>query len=190
MIKTSDLIEALVADARPVRRLRPLAHRAALWLCLPALIFGLLTLPHSLRPELAQRLQKPEFVISLVASLLTGVTSAAAAFMLNVPGRSGYWMLLPLPSLGVWLATIGQSCLMNWIDIGPEGTQAGATARYVGTAILTSLPLSIAMIAMLRRGAAFRPHALTLTGSLAVAAMSAAAVLLFQRMNASAMVLM
>ena len=32
MIKTSDLVEALVADARPVRRLRPPAQRAALWL--------------------------------------------------------------------------------------------------------------------------------------------------------------
>jgi len=190
MIKTSDLIDALVADARPVRRLRPPALRAVLWLLLPPLIFTLLALAHGLRPDLVERLQQPDFVVGIAASLLTGVLAAGASFMLNLPGRSGYWALLPLPTLGFWLATVGQGCLTNWVAIGPDGMQAGETARCFATVLLTGLPLSAVMIAMLRHGAVVRPHALTFTGSLAVAAMSATAMMLFHRLDASAMILM
>ncbi|GAC1606210.1 MAG: hypothetical protein NVS3B2_13400 [Ramlibacter sp.] len=58
MIDTPELIEALVADARPVRRLFPPVLRAALWLLLPALIFALLALGQGVRPDLAQQLQR------------------------------------------------------------------------------------------------------------------------------------
>lgn len=189
MIETSDVIEALVADARPVRRLRPPAWRAALWLLLPALMFGLLTLAHGVRPDLSQRLHEPGFVFNLVASLLTGVLAAAASFMLNLPDRTRAWALLPVPALIAWLATLGQGCLTNWVNIGPEGMQLGETARCFATLLVTSLPLALGLFAMLRHGAVLLPNTLTLTASLAVAAMSATAMLLFHRLDASAMVL-
>jgi hypothetical protein len=55
--------------------------------------------------------------------------------------------------------------------------------------LLTSLPLSLAIFAMLRRGSRLHAGALTLTASLAVAAMSATAMTLFHRLDASVMVL-
>lgn len=88
MIKTNDLIDAMVADARPVRRLRPPVLRAALWLLLPALIFGLLAVGHGVRPDLAERLKQVDFIVGTAASLLTGVLAAVASFMLNLPDRT------------------------------------------------------------------------------------------------------
>jgi len=189
MIKTTELIEALVAEARPVRRLRPPALRAALWLLLPALIFALLAVGHGVRVDLVQRLDQPEFVIGIAASLLTGAFAAIASFMLNLPDRSPGWALLPAPSLVLWLGTLGHGCLTNWVDIGPDGIQLGETARCFATVLTTSLPLSLAMFAMLRHGSLLRANTVALTGSLAVAAMTATAMSLFHRLDASAMVL-
>lgn len=189
MIDTSELIDALVADARPVRRLAAPWQRTARWLLLPLLIFGLLALAHGVRPDLTQRLQQPEFVLGLVASLSTGVLAALAAFQLDLPDRSRSWALLPVPTLVLWVGTIGHGCLTNWIDIGPDGMQLGETARCFATLLLTSLPLSLVMFAMLRHAAWLRPNTVTLTGSVAVAAMSATAMALFHRLDASAMVL-
>ena len=189
MIKTSDLIDALVADARRVQRLRPPVLRAALWLLLPALIFALLALGHGLRPDLAQRLAQPDFVVGVAASLLTGVLAAIAAFMLNLPDRSRAWALLPAPALAAWLATLGRACLVNWVSLAPDGIQLGETARCFVTVLITSLPLSLAMFAMLRRGSLLQANTLALTGSLAVAAMSATAMSLFHSLDATVMIL-
>ena len=190
MIETAELIDVLVADARPVQRLAAPLLRASRWLLLPALIFGLLGLAHGVRPDLAQRLQQPEFVVGIVASLLTGVLAALASFQLDVPDRSRAWALLPVPTLTLWVGTIGHGCLTNWIDVGPDSMQLGETARCFATVLLTSLPLSVVTFTMLRHaawlGAANRA---TLSGSLAVAAMSASAMMLFHRLDASAMVL-
>lgn len=189
MIKTSDLIEALVADARPVRRLRPPLLRAALWLLLPALIFGLLALGHRMRPDLAQRFGQPDFVVGTLAALLTGVLAAVAAFMLNLPDRSRRWALLAVPALLVWVGSIAHACLAQWVSIGPQGIEVGETARCFATVLATSVPLSLAMFVMLRHGSMLNGAAATLTGSVAVAGMVAAAMSVFHSLDASVMIL-
>jgi len=54
---------------------------------------------------------------------------------------------------------------------------------------LVSLPLSLVMYAMLRQGAVLRPTTLSLTGSLAVAAMTATAMSLVHQMDAAVLIL-
>lgn len=189
MIATSDLLETLVADGRPVRRLRPPVLRAALWLLLPALIFGLLALGHGVRPDLAQRLEQPDFSVGMAASLLTGVLAAVASFMLNLPDRSRGWALLPVPTLVLWVVILGHGCLVNWVSLGPDGVQVGETARCFTTVLMTSLPLSLAMLVMLRHGSLLSASTVTMTGSLAVAAMSATAMSIFHSLDATVMIL-
>ena len=99
-------------------------------------------------------------------------------------------MLLPAPALVLWLSTIGYQCLTNWVSLEPNGIHLGETAQCFATLVLTSLPLSLAMLVMLRYAAPLRPIAVTLTGSLAVAAISATALSLFHELDATVMILM
>ena len=190
MIKTPDLIASLAANATPVRRLRPPVMRAASWLLLAAVVLTLLAINQGIRPDLAQRLREPTFATGLAAPLLTGVLAAAAAFLVSLPDRSRLWLLLPVPALVLWLSNIGYQCLVQWIDIGPDGVSLGEAARCFATLVLTSLPLSLAMLVMLRYAAPLRPTAVTLTGSLAVAAITATALSLFHTVDATLMILM
>ncbi len=109
-MKTLDLIDTLVADAAPVRRLRPPTVRAAGWLSLSVFVVVMAAFHHGVRPDLALKLEQSVFVASVAAALLTGVLAAVAAFVASVPGRSQWWLLLPLPALVGWFATIGYGC--------------------------------------------------------------------------------
>lgn len=190
MINTPDLIASLAANMKPVRRLRPPVTRAACWLLLAAVVLILLAVSQGIRPDLAQRLRDPTFAAGLMGSVSTGVLAAVAAFMLSLPDRSRLWSLLPGPAVAIWLSNIGYQCFSQWIAIGPDGISFGEAARCFATLVLTSLPLSLAMLVMLRYAAPLRPTAVTFMGSLAVAAITAAALSLFHVIDASLMILM
>ena len=190
MITTPALIDSLVANATPVRHLRPPLARAALWLLLAASILALLAASHDMRPDLAARLQRPLFIIGVAASLLTGVLAAVAAFIVSLPDRSRLWLLLPAPSLLVWVSTIGYGCLTDWVSLQPDGIRLGETARCLVTLLLTSVPLSFAMLFMLRYAALLRPTLVAVMGSLAVAAVTATALSFFHDLDATVMILL
>lgn len=190
MITTSDLIESLVAGAKPVRRLRPPAARAALWLLFAAAIVSLLAISHGLRPDLGARLGQPLFVTGLAASLLTGVLAAVAAFIVSLPDRSRLWLLLPAPALALWVSTISYECLSYWVSVRPDGVNLGEAVDCFATLVLTSIPLWLALLMMLRYAALLRSATVAAAGSLAVAALAATALSLFHGVDASAMVLM
>ena len=190
MIKTPDLIASLAANATPVRRLRPPVMRAACWLLLAAVVLTLMADNQGIRPDLVQRLQEPAFAASMAASLLTGVLATIAAFLVSLPDRSRLWLLLPVPALIAWLSNVGYQCLTQWVAIGPDGMSFGEAARCFATLVLTSLPLSLAMLVMLRYAAPLRPIAATFMGSLAVAAITATALSLFHAIDATVMILM
>lgn len=190
MIKTPDLIASLAANAAPVRRLRPPVMRAACWLLLAAVVLTLLAINQGIRPDLVQRLQEPAFAVSMAAAALTGVLAAIAAFLVSLPDRSRLWLLLPIPALILWLSNVGYQCLTQWVAIGPDGMSFGEAARCFATLTLTSVPLSLAMLVMLRYAAPLRPIAATLMGSLAVAAITATALSLFHVIDATVMILM
>ena len=141
MITTPELIDTLVASVKPVRRLRPPLARASLWLLLAAAVLGLLAISHGLRPDIMQRLQQPVFVVSVAASLATGILAAIASFIVSLPDRSRLWLLLPAPALVVWVSTIGYGCLTDWVSLQPEGVRLGEAARCFATLALTSVPL-------------------------------------------------
>ena len=190
MTSTPDLIAALSANLTPVRRLRPPIVRACLWLLLAVFVLVLIGMGHGLRPNLSLYLTDTTFVVGLSASLLTGVFAAIAAFFVSLPDRSRLWAILPFPTLVVWLASIGHQCLTNWVDVGPEGMKLGETAECFATLGLTSLPLSLALMLMLRYAAPLNPTRVILMGSLAVAGITASALSLFHALDATAMVLM
>lgn len=190
MKPTANLIDALVADVKPVRRLRSPVLRAACWLLFGALILTLVAVGHGIRPDLMLKLRQPVFITGVAAALTTAVLAAIASFIASIPGLSRRWLLLPMPALAVWVSTIGYGCLTNWVSIGPEGMSLGETARCFVTLVVTSIPLSLAMLIMLRYVARLSPLPVVMTGSLAVAAMTAAALSLFHPLDATIMILM
>ena len=189
MTKTPDLIDALVECATPVRRLRPPFVRAALWLLLAALVLVLIVTGHGLRPDIAERLRQPVFVLSMIAALMTGVLAAIASFQISLPDRSRWWLLLPAPALTVWLSTIGYGCLSDWVSVGPNENRIGETVRCFVTLLLTSVPLSIAMLVMLRYAAFLRPTESSAMSGLAVAAITAVSLSLVHDLDASLTIL-
>jgi Negative regulator of sigma F len=81
------LVDELVADARPVRRLWSPEARLALWLVLAAV--GLAALAAGVtRDDLPLRLQSPSFLLEQVLLLLGGGLLGLEAFRAAVPGRA------------------------------------------------------------------------------------------------------
>jgi hypothetical protein len=188
-MKTPDLIDALAGAAAPVRPLRPPLKRAALWLAMAGALLVLLAIGHGVRPDLPARLHDGLFVASMSAALATAILAAIAAFKLGLPESSGRWCLLPAPALVVWVSTIGYGCLTDWVDIGPDGVRMGEAVRCFSTLLLTSLPLTAAMLIMLRHVAVLRPTTVSLTGGLAIAAMTSFALSLIHDLDATIMIL-
>jgi hypothetical protein len=191
MTQTPDLIEQLVSQGSPVRRLPSPIRRAGCWLVLAVAVIGGLGLLHGgLRPDISVRIADPWFSAGLLASAATGVLATLAAFLSSLPDRSRCWLLLPVPAALVWLATVGVGCLTNWVTIGPDGIQWGSAAACFATLLAAAVPLSAAMLWMLRHAARLRPTGTILAGALAVAALTATALSLLHVFEASAMILL
>jgi hypothetical protein len=187
--RTPDLIDALVETATPVRRLRPPIIRAGLWLAFAAIVLGLIAIAHGVRPDFPDRVRQPLFVLGMLGALATSILAATASFRLSLPDSSALWAVLPLPALALWIATIGYGCLTDWVSMDPDGVHMGEAVRCFATLLMTSVPLSIAMLIMLRYAALLRPLEVSVMGGLAVAAVTAFALSLFHDLDATVMIL-
>jgi uncharacterized membrane protein len=98
---TRELIDALVECATPVRRLRPPLVRAVLWLAFAGVVLALIAVGHGVRTDLMARLEEPKLAATDGAALATGILATMAAFMISLPDRSRWWLLLPLPALAM-----------------------------------------------------------------------------------------
>jgi hypothetical protein len=189
MVTTPELIDRLCASARPVRRLRSPLLRTALWLLLAGLVLLVLAVVHGARTDLVLRLHEPRFAAGLAGSLMTGILAAIAAFFLSLPDRSRLWLLLPAPALALWVVTIGYGCMTDWVSIGPDGVRLGSTLECFATLMIASLPLSVALLVMLRHTARLHPTMVGVMGGLATAGIAATALSLFHEIDATVMVL-
>ncbi|MEI9924247.1 MAG: NrsF family protein [Bradyrhizobium sp.] len=186
---TTDLIHSLATNVAPVKRLRPPLYRAALCLLLAAALICLLIVSHGLRPQFSERMHDVTFAVGIFASLLTGVLATIATFVISLPDRSRLWLLLPAPPLVIWLSNIGYQCFAGWVSLPPGAVTIEAASSCVVTLVLTSLPLSLVMLAMLRYAALLRPVSVILLGSLAVSAITSTALSMFHPLDATVMIL-
>ena len=189
MTTTPDLIERLVACATPVRRLRPPLVRAGRWLLFAVLLVGVIGAAHGLRPDIFECVRQPRFVVAAFGALATGMLAAVASFRVSLPDASRLWLVLPSPALALWVSAIGYGCLTDWVSIGPDGIRLGEAVRCFATLVLTSVPLSIAMLVMLSYAALLRSTEVSLVGGLAVAAVTSFALSLFHDLDATVTIL-
>jgi hypothetical protein len=186
--RTDELIDSLVERAAPVRRLRAPLVRAALWLASAGLLVAAIATVSGIRADFIEHLHQPAFATTIAAALATGILATLAAFTVSIPGRSQWWLTLPLPPLAVWMSTIGYGCFADWVSLEP-GFHLGEELRCSAVLVLTSVPLAIALAAMLRYAAMLRPGAVARCGGIAIAAIVAAALPLFHDHDATAMIL-
>lgn len=189
MVTTPELIRLMVADARPVHRLRPPFLRAGAWLACATAVLAVVAASFGLRADLGAKFQETVFVIEIGSSALTAVAAAIAAFHLGLPDRSGRWILLPIPPLMLWLSTVGYGCLVNWVVLDSEGLIYWISVRCLLTIMLGSTPLAVLLVFMLRHARAVRPMATAVIGALAVAGLTASALRIFHELDATIMVL-
>ena len=170
-METNELITRLTADLKPVRPLRPPWARAGLWLvlalsCVAALVWGTLNVDAALVTSDAR------FMVEEAATLATALTAAYAAFASAVPGFDRRLLLLPLVPLAGWLASIGQGCLQDWIQLGTDGLAIRPDWDCLLLATMIGVVPAAAIIAMLRAAPPLRPRATLALAALAVAALA------------------
>ncbi len=170
---TDRLIGRLVAEAEPVRRLRPPMVRASLWLLAAAAAGAVAILLFSDLDTFARRAADPKLVLELIGTLLTGIAAVVAAFHLSRPDRSPAWALLPLPPLALWVLSSGYSCYRHWIVVGPGGWELGESGDCFRFILGASVPLGIALFVILRRARPLAPVRVATLGGLGVAGLAA-----------------
>jgi hypothetical protein len=186
---TDKLIEHLAEAHEPVRPLPPPWVRTAIWLALAMPYVAVVVLVMSPRPDLAAKLGDPRFFVEQVAALLTGITAAVAALATTIPGFDRRILLLPIFPLAVWLGSLGQGCLQDWIRFGSDGMLLRSDWICFPAIILVGAVPAAVMAVMLRRGAPLTAHVSTALGGLAAAGLGDFGLRLFHPQDASLMVL-
>lgn len=167
-------------------------QRTLAWLLLALLVATVIAATADARAGWARVLASPGASFEWSMSLLTGVLAAYAAFQVSVPGRDPRWAWLPLPVALLWIGGLGVGCLAE-------------VARGAGTALafdlhglecmraitLTSIPLGLVLLLMVRHGGVVRPGRTALMVMLSAAAIAASTVsLIHDGRESSLMVLL
>ena len=167
------LIDELVTDLYPVKRLLPPSWRATLWLGAVALMAAGLASMADL-PAVEHRIMTvPDMWLAVLGSTLTAILAAVAAFQFGCPNRSPLWALLPLPALALWVGASGLGCARSWLLPGTHDASMNESKDCLVFIVGMSVPLTMTMFAMLRRGYTLYPSHAGAVGGLAVAAASA-----------------
>ena len=187
MPTTAEVIDRLAREARPVRRLRPPALRALVWLAAAAVVVGVIAALEGVRPELGERLRNPWYALSRAGAVATALTAALAAFELSIPDRAPRWLWLPVPFAALWLGSMGYGCIADWVIEGADGLALGHSADCFSAIVITSLPLGALLLVMVRHAGPVRPVATALAAGLALAAVAEGGLTLYHESEATLM---
>jgi hypothetical protein len=167
------LVRVLCADLTPVRRLARPSLRLLMWLAVLAAVALALAMVADLGAMIRRLMAAPDMWLAAMGSVLTAVLAAAAAFELSLPDRKAAWALLPLPALLLWIGASGMGCLRGWSVAEAYPMPPDQPEHCLIFILGFSLPLSLLLIVMLRRGFSLRPNLTAIIGGLACAAAAA-----------------
>jgi hypothetical protein len=179
------LIGALVADLRPVRPLLPPALRTLSWLMLVAAVAVALAMFADVTAMWRRMTAIPDMWLAVLGSVATMATAALAAFELSLPDRPRAWALLPLPALASWVGASGLGCMRAYVLPGTYVAGIGETRDCLLFIICLSVPLSAALIVMLRRAYSLAPPLTATMAGLASAAAAATLLNFFHPFDAA-----
>jgi len=170
-VKTEELIQQLAGQPGPVHRLAAPWQRALLWLALSAAYAALFVFFSHLDFSSWSMTDK-RYVVELIATGATAVTAAVVAFCSVIPGYDRKWLWLPVVPLAVWLATLSEGCVHDWLQSGRGALTLRDDWDCLESAAVIGFIPAIVIVFMLRRGAPLVPHASLALAAVAVAALS------------------
>ena len=124
--------------------------------------------------------------LAVFGSVLTAILAAIAAFELSLPDAPRGWAALPLPTAILWVAASGFGCLRVWIAPQTHVAALGEARDCLIFIIALSVPLSVLLLAMLRRACPLHPGLTAAVAGLAVAAAAASLLNFFHPYDAAA----
>src|SRR5262249_35299742 len=125
----------------------------AAWLLVAIPYVALVVFVVSPRADLISKASEWRYVIEQLAALATGITAATAAFATVIPGYDRKFLFLPALPLAIWLATLGEGCVQDWIYFGPDGLSLRPDWFCFPAIVLVGAVPAIAMAVMLLPGA-------------------------------------
>jgi hypothetical protein len=180
------LIQRLGADLTPVRRLPAPVVRALAWLAIVTAIAVVLATFSDVGAVSRRLLASTDLWLSAIGSVATAVLAGVAAFELSLPDRKPMWALLPLPGAILWIVASGIGCLRSWFVADTSSASLAETERCLIFILGFSIPLSVVLIVMLRRGYSLHPNLTSIVGGLACAAAAATLLNFFHPYDATA----
>lgn len=169
---TEDLIQQLVAEASPVRPLRPLSARVAGWFVLAlaslALVMGLM----GVRRELGDAADRIDFAFEAALLLLTAITAAVGALLLGIPGADERAHVRWLPMTLALACVVAAAAELTYAAMigAPTGRLTFAWHCVYKTTSVAAMPGAVLFV-MVRRGAPLHAAWAGLLAVLAAAAM-------------------
>jgi len=166
---TETLIRQLAGGTPPVRPLARPGMRAAAWLAIavPSALLVMVMMPG--HRDWVSRLLMPRVIGEEVFALTTDILAAIAAFASVVPGYNRKVLFLPLVPLALWLGSLGQTSVREWLQLSTHGFSMRSEWVCLPATIMAGALPALAMAMMLRRGAPLTPRLSTLLGGLAAA---------------------
>jgi hypothetical protein len=172
-VNTDQLISALVADVKPVRRLLDPMQRAALWVAAALVCVSLGLLHFGVRRDIDSAWHDVTFILRLALLVSTMWLSVIAAFRLAVPGRdtrawSRWWPIIGLAAL----VALAAGEVITGLLYGDAGSPLRAWMCVRKVAFVGTVPAILA-VALIQRAEAVEPKWTALLGVLAAGAAGA-----------------
>jgi hypothetical protein len=169
-LDTDRLVEQLVAEVRPVRRLLAPAQRAALWTAVAAVCVLIGVLHFGVRRDIATAWFTTGFLLRVGLLLATMWLAVVTAFRLSVPGReTGAWSRWwPIVGLGALMAVAAAELVAGAL-FGQAGSPLRGWTCMRKIAFVGAVPAAMAVL-LIQRAAALEPRWTALLGVLAAGA--------------------
>ena len=168
---TDQLIDRLVAEARPVRRIASPRHRAAVWIALAVVCAVLGVQYFGLRRDLSSATQSVGFWLRIALLISIMWLAVTAAFRLAVPGadtriRARWW---PLVVLGALVALAAGDVVTGMLTGPGMGSSFPSWACARKVAMVGAIPAAWSLL-LIQRAAPTEPQWTALLGVLGAAA--------------------
>jgi hypothetical protein len=168
---TDTLIEQL---ARELRRVEPLPRpgiRTALWVAAAVVYLTLVAAPLTSRGDIAANTAGGLwFVGAQLLAVVTGVVAAAAAFRSVIPGYSRQASAWAAIAACGWATSLAMGARGQWSR--PADPELPSEWVCVALIVASGAPMMVALLRMLRNGAAFTPSLTAALSALSVTSLA------------------